>query len=189
MASDRTRCYSTDVLINLCLLCTRYVDDFSARKEAEAIQKRARASAQAALDEKLAKQQADGSEEPDKGDDKAEAAVQPKEEDESDDAADNRVLEVIMSLVSEREGAKGKKDAQEAADTFLSSLPGPPPRPGDARGGRARESSRADRDAEKRAEADLERRRQQERKDRERRLREADASYGEALRNWERFET
>ena len=169
-------------------LC-RYVDDSSARKEAEAIRKKAQASAQAALTGKLAKA-ADGTSSPAAlgSTDASSAAEQPASEPqpESEDAADNPALEAIMTLISAREGAKGHGKAMSAADSFLDSLPGPPPKPGEARG--IRSSSRADREAEKKAEADFERRRQRERLDAENKLRAAEASYTDALRSWERVE-
>ena len=156
----------------------RYIDDYRARKDAEAVQKRKREADEAAA------KAADGNAD-------ADAATDPSTEAANGNAdvaeATDTVLETIMGLLSERAEAKGRSSASAATDQFLNSLPGPPPRQGDNRHP-SRQDRGSERDAERRAEAELEKERKRDRHEAEKKLRTAEMNYTEALRAWEKWE-
>ena len=162
----------------------RYIDYYKARKDAEALQQRAQAAAQAAASDKLKAEGGDPAADPSTTGDAATGGGSAQVSDQPVDTS-NKALETIMALLSERAEVRGRKGADAAAADFLANLPGPPPR-GDVRApGRDRGSER---DAERRAAQEFERERKRERQEAEKKLRQAEPTYNDALRQWERWE-
>lgn len=178
-------CAASAFLPSVRLLPCRYVDDYAARKEAEAMQKRVRKSAEAALTEKIAKDSsastADG-EQLAEQDKEAQPAVE-EDAGDDDDAFDSRVLELIMGLISQQEGKtmqKASRSAEAATTQLLSELPGPPP-------GRPSHGKALERE-ERRAEQEFEERRKRERQEADRERRRAEDRYAAAVRKLEHWE-
>lgn len=177
----------------------KYVDDFQARKrlaEAQAAEQKQKAeeaaSAAASGDEPMP--DADGA--PVDGaaaaaDSAPAAAAAGPAPGEDEEAADNRVLEAIMSVVSDRAVAL-PGPPPSAADSFLSSLREPGGESERAGGSPRRGSGRRERPREDHAEGEserrLERERGRDRKDHDAASRQDDELYRLKLKEWERYE-
>ncbi|KAK9824335.1 hypothetical protein WJX72_009526 [[Myrmecia] bisecta] len=154
----------------------RYVEDYQARLEAEAQRK---------PEEQLKAGGASGS--PGAADaDMPDAEALQQQAADRDAAEDNRVLEQIMSIISEVSAAQSGADAQQQASEFLSSLK--EGSRGD--GGKRKRDSRAGEagEQERQMERDFERERQRQRKAQEQQGAEQERRYKEKLKDWERYE-
>ncbi|PNW80034.1 hypothetical protein CHLRE_08g375084v5 [Chlamydomonas reinhardtii] len=196
----------SELLLKCNAATQKYTEQYEAQKAAEKAERKARAAADKAAAEAAA---AAGGEAPGAEGGGGGGGADGREEGEDgeadeDAAADNRVLEVVMSVVSEREEkTRGKLppppplpggggSAAQAANDFLAQLGGAggaTPGSGgkglgrerDREGERERERER-DREREWAREAEAERRKDDERR------RELDAKYEARLREWERYE-
>ncbi|GIL52376.1 hypothetical protein Vafri_8264 [Volvox africanus] len=180
----------------------KYTEQYEQQKVAEKAEKKAKAlQVKAAGEGAPAPEGGEGA----KGDEETAASEAVDEDDDA--AADNRVLEIIMSVVSEREESRGPlpppppipsggvPEAAQAANDFLAQLGsiGAHGKPASSsqqdrdkdtkeREAKERERELRDREREWAREADAERRKEDDRR------RELDAKYEAKLREWERYE-
>ncbi|KXZ56101.1 hypothetical protein GPECTOR_2g983 [Gonium pectorale] len=191
----------SELLLKCNAATQKYTEQYEQQKTAQKAEKKAKAAAAKAAAGDAAAEATER-----EGTDGKEAGEAEPEEDE-DAAADNRVLEAIMSVVSDREDknrgslppppplpAGAAAGAAKAANDFLAQLAAP------SSSGRSSQQAQSDRDAKDRdakdrdrearererewaREADAERRKEEERR------RELDAKYDSKLREWERYES
>jgi len=162
----------------------KYIEEYEAQKAKE--KEKARAEQKAKAEAKK-----------EEGEVAAEEASPSIDEDQQQD---NKVLEVIMSIASDREEKFAKRQGSVAVD---GPLPGPPPLPASAVGTSGRSSSvpatdgvgtdrERDREEERAVyEREREKRREleKERREEEERRRESERQYELKLREWERIES